>query len=194
MQKVRRHPYGLRPLVSMWFQVLLTQLTAVLFAFQSPYYFTIGHRVVFSLARWSAQLHTEFHELRITLVHLSTPIHPYAYGAITRYGRPFQGRSARTNSAQGARNPGTNPVLGCSDFARRYLRNRCLFLLLQVLRCFSSLRSLSLAIHSPVSHPKVGFPHSEIVGSSLICQLLHAFRRLSRPSSPLDAKASTRYP
>jgi hypothetical protein len=102
--------------------------------------------------------------------------------------------STRTNSAQGAHNPGTNPGLGCSDFARRYLRNRCLFLFLQVLRCFSSLRSLLLAIHSLADHPKVGFPHSEISGSSLICQLPRAFRRLSRPSSLLDAKASTMYP
>ena len=106
----------------------------------------------------------------------------------------FPDRLASSFSAQGALNPRTNPGLGCSDFARRYLRNRCLFLLLQVLRCFSSLRSLSLTIHSLVSHPKVGFPHSEILGSSLICQLLQAFRRLSRPSSPLDAKASTTYP
>jgi hypothetical protein len=32
--------------------------------------------------------------------------------------------------------------LGCSDFARRYFRNRCCFLFLQVLRWFTSLGSL----------------------------------------------------
>jgi hypothetical protein len=73
MQKVRRHPLplraiGLRPLVSVRFQVLLTQLVAVLFIVQSPYWFTIGHRGVFSLGRWAGLLHTEFHELRATLV------------------------------------------------------------------------------------------------------------------------------
>jgi hypothetical protein len=72
MQKVRRHPsglrrIGLRPLVSVRFQVLLTRLVAVLFIVQSPYLFTIGHRVVFSLGRWAGQLRTEFHELRATL-------------------------------------------------------------------------------------------------------------------------------
>ena len=36
-----------------------------------------------------------------------------------------------------------------------------------------------------------GFPHSEISGSMLICQLPEAFRRLSRLSSPIIAKAST---
>ena len=35
------------------------------------------------------------------------------------------------------------------------------------------------------------FPHSEIPVSSLACQLDGAYRRLLRPSSPPDAKAST---
>ena len=36
-----------------------------------------------------------------------------------------------------------------------------------------------------------GFPHSEIPGSKLVCQLPEAYRRLPRPSSPSVAKAST---
>ena len=36
-----------------------------------------------------------------------------------------------------------------------------------------------------------GFPHSEIFGSKHICRLPEAYRRLSRPSSPSVAKAST---
>ena len=40
-------------------------------------------------------------------------------------------------------------------------------------------------------YPKGRFPHSEIFGSKLICQLPEAYRRLSRPSSPVIAKAST---
>src|SRR4026208_401233 len=36
-----------------------------------------------------------------------------------------------------------------------------------------------------------GFPHSDIGGSKLVCQLPEAFRRLPRPSSPVIAKAST---
>ncbi len=36
-----------------------------------------------------------------------------------------------------------------------------------------------------------GFPHSEISGSKLACQLPVAYRRLQRPSSPVVAKAST---
>jgi hypothetical protein len=148
MQKVRRHTFPLlgivlRPLVSVWFQVLLTRLVAVLFIVQSPYSFTIGHRGVFSLARWSGQLRTEFHELRATLECLSTPIvRLAAYGAITRCGRPFQVVPLDAFQLKASATPGINPGLGSSDFARRYLRNRCLFLFLRVMRCFSSPRSL----------------------------------------------------
>ena len=38
---------------------------------------------------------------------------------------------------------------------------------------------------------RAGFPHSDICGSTLRCQLPAAFRRLARPSSPVIAKAST---
>ena len=41
---------------------------------------------------------------------------------------------------------------------------------------------------------RTGFPHSEIPVSSLACQLDGAYRRLLRPSSPPDAKASTACP
>ena len=63
------HCWGivLRPLVSARFQVLFTRLIAVLFIVQSPYWFTIGHRGVFSLGRWAGLLHTTFHECGATL-------------------------------------------------------------------------------------------------------------------------------
>ena len=38
-----------------------------------------------------------------------------------------------------------------------------------------------------------GFPHSEICGYNAFYQLTTAYRRLTRPSSPLTAKASTVY-
>ena len=58
--------------------------------------------------------------------------------------------------------------LGSSTFARHYLRNRFYFPLLQVLRCFSSLRLAFihyLFMHE--YHPAWddGFPHSDIDGS-----------------------------
>ena len=41
---------------------------------------------------------------------------------------------------------------------------------------------------------RAGFPHSDTPGSQLGCQLPRAYRRLLRPSSALDAKASTMCP
>ena len=75
------------------------------------------------------------------------------------------------------------PGLGCSAFARHYLRNHYCFLFLGLLRCFSSARS------PPVNRFK-GLPHSEIRGSTPLCgspQLiaaLHVLHRLSMPRHP----------
>ena len=68
MQKARRHPdkSELRPLVSVWFQVLFTLLFGVLFTFPSRYWFTIGLLGVFSLTGWCRLFQTEFHLLRHT--------------------------------------------------------------------------------------------------------------------------------
>ena len=43
----------------------------------------------------------------------------------------------------------THPGLGSSNFARRYFRNRCFFLFLRLLRCFSSPGSRRMAMYSP---------------------------------------------
>ena len=58
------------------------------------------------------------------------------------------------------------PGLGSSAFARHYLRNHCCFLFLQVLRCFSSLRSPHFVV---IPLQGIGFPHSEIPASMVIC-------------------------
>ncbi len=82
---------------------------------------------------------------------------------------------------------------GCSHFARHYFGNLGWFLFLWVLRCFSSPGSLHMTYGFSQGYSLLsGFPHSDISGSMLICQLPRAFRRLPRPSSPIIAKASTR--
>jgi hypothetical protein len=123
MQKVRRHTLPLRaivlrPLVSARFQVLFTQLIAVLFIVQSPYLSTIGHRGVFSLGRWAGQLHTEFHELRATLVRLSKGTGQLRIRDFHPLWCDFPDASAVNGfvTPQGARNPGTNPGLGYLRF------------------------------------------------------------------------------
>ena len=93
------------------------------------------------------------------------------------------------------RNPESITTLGLASFpfARRYLGNRCFFLFLRLLRCFSS------AGFPPYDYVFIirwlcmttaGFPHSEICGSKDICsspQLIaayHVFLRLLVPRHP----------
>ena len=69
LQKVRdRTLIVLSLLVNTGFQVLFHSPPGVLFTFHSRYWFTIGHRVVFSLARWSWLFPTGFLVSRRTQV------------------------------------------------------------------------------------------------------------------------------
>ena len=77
-----------------------------------------------------------------------------------------------------------NGGLGCSPFARRYSGNHVCFLLLQVLRCFSSLRLPALRHAAPSTRRVSPFGHPRINGH---LHLPAVFRSLSRPSSPLGA-------
>jgi hypothetical protein len=56
---------------------------------------------------------------------------------------------------------------------------------------FTRFASRSLCIQLRILPCGSGFPHSDICGSKLVCQLPAAYRRLLRPSSPVVAKAST---
>ena len=78
--------------------------------------------------------------------------------------------------------------LGSSPFARRYWGNRCYFLFLQVLRCFSSLRSPPALLDEGIA--PLGLPHSDICGSMRICRspqlfaACHVLPRLREPRPP----------
>ncbi len=135
----------------------------------------------------------------------------FTYRTLTVYGRPSQiirlhlcFLTLRPGSGQIRRVPQPRtrnarrlehvPGLASSAFAHHYSRNHTCFLFLRVLRCFTSPRS-----HQPVytfngrRHPmtSAGLPHSETPGSKSGCRLPEAYRRLPRPSSAPDAKAST---
>ena len=98
----------------------------------------------------------------------------------------------------------THSGLGSSGSARRYSRNRCFFLFLRLLRCFSSPGSPPHLIHgiSALFHMRMhgvfpcGFPHSDIRGSVDICSsprlfaAYHVFLRLSVPRHPPCALSS----
>ena len=122
------------------FQVCFTPLAGVLFAFPSRYWFTIGHHGVFRLGEWSPRIQTGFHVSRPTW-DTGRSSRVFGYGAITRCGRTFQ--SVRLTFEVPCSGPATpeckHSGLACCVFARHYLRNRVCFLLLQVLRCFTSL-------------------------------------------------------
>ena len=122
----------------------------------------------------------------------------FAYGALTLSGRLSQNRSAKDlESILQSMTPGcTHPGLGSSAFARRYLRNRCFFLFLRVLRCFSSPGSPPCTMDSCMDGRGLlcrvsPFRHLRITGYLLLPE---AYRSLSRLSSALSAKASALRP
>ena len=86
-----------------------------------------------------------------------------------------------------------SPGLGSSPFARRYLGNRCFFLFLRVLRCFSSPRSPCMTMDSSCSDRGMLCRVSPFgnLRIDVYVPLPAAYRSLSRPSSALSAKAST---
>ena len=112
----------------------------------------------------------------------------YGYGAVTRYGHTFQSVLLETVSHIPVLLPRTcrnTCGLGSSPFARHYSGNHVCFLLLPLLRCFSSRRSPPL-----LAAISGGLPHSGIAGSKAICAspelfaAYHALHRLTEPRHP----------
>ena len=90
----------------------------------------------------------------------------------------------------------THHGLGSFPFARRYSGNRCFFLFLRLLRCFSSPGSLPYVMDCRMDVRGLPgqvspFGYLRVDGYVLLSA---AFRSLSRPSSALSAKASTLRP
>jgi hypothetical protein len=144
MQKARCHGITpLQPLVSTRFQVLFTPLFGVLFTFPSRYWFTIGLSGVFSLTRWCWQIQAGFLRSRPTQDTTSAVL--LTCTGLSPISRSFPPASSLLYKShlvvlqpQYCRN---NTGLGSFVFARHYLRNHYYFLLLRLLRCFSSARS-----------------------------------------------------
>ena len=83
--------------------------------------------------------------------------------------------------------------LGSSPVARHYWGNHCYFLFLEVLRCFSSLRSPHYYNVMIITLQVIGLSHSEIPGSRVICTYpgliaaYHVLHRLREPRHPPSA-------
>ena len=160
-------------LVNIGFQILFHSPPGVLFTFPSRYFSTIGHRGVFSLGGWSPRLPTRFLVSRGTLdTTMSIWLRVLDFHYLWSCFPNMFCSSLWINYV--VRNPRciSTPGLGSFAFARRYLQNRFFFLLLRVLRCFSSPRlpSHTLCIHVWISRLFFldRFPHSDIHGSICI--------------------------
>ena len=118
----------------------------------------------------------------------------FAYGAFTLSGWLSQNHSAirSTHLMQSVTPLCTHSGLGSSHFARRYSGNRCFFLFLRVLRCFSSPGSLRIPMYSVYDDRgllcQVSPFRNRWVNGYLLLTI--AYRSLSRLSSALSAKAS----
>ena len=119
----------------------------------------------------------------------------FDYAAFTLSGEAFQPSSS--NNILRLCRPSTPrsmlPGLGSSLFARRYSGNRFFFLLLRVLRCFSSPGSLHHSMYSCVGDKSSTCRVSPFgySGIEACLRLPLTFRSLPRPSSALGALAST---
>ena len=156
--------------------------------------FAIGHWVVFRLGGWALLLHTGFHVSGTTLVpsvslqFSSTGVSPSSLC----FSKTF--RLTVLNHVRWSSTPRDLSLgLASFPFARRYLGNRCFFLFLELLRCFSSLRFLLsdylFHLRMPVYYYRRVPPFGYLRISGYLL-LPAAFRSLSRPSSAPSAKAS----
>ena len=154
----------------------------MLFTFPSRYWCAIGHRVVLRLGWWSTQVRTGFHVPGPTQGPRRAVRSGFAYGAVTRCGRPSHAVPLPSRTCARGRQPPDarpcNPVGGTpAGYARSTVwpsvpfrspllgESRDWFPLLRVLRCFSS----------------PGCPPPAYVFSGGICTLLCMGSPIRRP-------------
>ena len=155
-------------LVSLRFQVLFHSPPGVLFTFPSRYY---SLSVTWSyLAFWDGPhfFRQDFSCPDVLRIPLASS------GFRLRAFHPLRNTFPDISATLPSLSRGPYPIiisnhgLGFSDFARHYFRNHSCFLLLRVLRCFSSPGSPPMTyLFSHGSHPVTDaeFPHSDIRGS-----------------------------
>src|SRR5215510_9522315 len=158
----RKRVIRLRRIVGKRFQVLFHSPPGVLFTFPSRYSSAIGHQGVFSLTRWSWQIHGRFQGSAATREHAQQVRH-FHLPDYHRLRRHFPEASASTRLSHcstsrqpdqhGPTTPHTQPLTGTTrarfrlvplSLATTHGITIC-FLFLPVLRCFTSRRSL----HTP---------------------------------------------
>ena len=156
----------------------------MLFTFPSRYWSTIGLTGVFSLAGWSRLIRAGLLVSRVTQDTTGPKVasHKGLSPAVAELSRTF--RSLPYVPCRGPTTPQVHCYtrgLGSSPVARHYWGNHCCFLLLGVLRCFSSPGSPHALSMIPSKWWVVPFGNPRINGH---LHLPAAYRSLSRPSSP----------
>ena len=159
------------------------------------------------LTQRSGLIHAGFHEARATWDNTIGRRLTSRYGAGTLCGQAFKPVPLASRFMTPARpvgtgtrdptTPATQPPTGITRTRFGLIRFRSPLLteypFLQVLRCFTSLRTPRRSLRCrPMTAG--GLPHSEILGSKPCWRLPEAYRILKRPSSVLSAKASTMRP
>ena len=204
MQKARsqRAPKPrLLPLVGTRFQVLFHSPPGVLFTFPSRYWCTIGHGRVFSLGGWSPQIPTGFLVSRRTQVPKSLVwctfrirgSHPLWWAVPGRFRYTLHDRAGQcpTPALQPRHPKATVWALPVSLAATQGISFDFFswgYLDVSVLPVGSSLPMDSAGVTRHDSRRVSPFGHPRI---NAYVRLPEAFRSLSRPSSPVRAKAST---
>ena len=158
----------------------------MLFTFPSRYWFTIGLSGVFSLTGWSRQFHAGFlvsrvtQDTRLIIFRTRKGLSP----AVATLSSMFRLDQLQLCRSYNPMNASTYMVwaIPCS-LATTGGITVC-FLLLWVLRCFSSPRLPSLRNDIPSGYRVAPFGYRRI---NSYLQIPDAFRSLSRPSSPLRA-------
>ena len=156
--------------------------------------FAIGHWVVFRLGGVGPP--ASYRVSRVRYYSGATwLVSDFVYGSFTLFAWLFQNHSTIfLNTFWWSATP-KNKSFGLASFpfARRYLGNRCFFLLLELLRCFSSPRFLLsdylFHLRMPVYYYRRVPPFGYLRISGYLL-LPAAFRSLSRTSSAPSAKAS----
>jgi hypothetical protein len=169
----------------------------VLFTFPSRYLFTIGRQLVFSLTRWSAQIHTRLHLYRVTQ-EFPRRARVFGYGSFTLSGAIFH--SLHLTVALPCRaptTPGASPRFGLFRFRSPLLTESLSLSVPPVTEMFHFTGCGALcSIDS--SRGKGGlllrvtpFGNRRV---KAYLPLSVAYRSLSRPSSPVGTKASIMCP
>ena len=165
----------------------------MLFTFPSQYSFTIGLTRVFSLTGWSRQIRAEFLVLRVTQDTAMPPCASYTglSPSMDALSRTFYSHAKYNVAVLQPRMCIATPAVWALPRSLATTRGIIsYFLFLEVLRCFSSLRSPPCKMLRMHVLQTCGLSHSEIRGSMVICTYprliaaYHVLHRLCEPRHP----------